>query len=604
MTKLIGRDSLVFHKAKPAIVLRSGDKLEILFQDGKTLSVRPKDVVVLHPGPIDFAELKPPPGDVLSAWELLEDAITTLAELAELAYGAYTPASAWAAWEWVIDGLYFTGEPDAIHAHSRAQIEKEQAARAARAAEARAWTGFIGRVRQHRFDPEDNRYLAEVEQVAWGRRDKSRVLAELGRAQTPESAHGLLLELGAWSEAVDPYPRRYDLPEQSPTLHLPELPAEDRRDLTHLAAFAIDDEGNRDPDDAISLDGDRIWVHVADVAALVTPESAADLEARARGANLYLPEGIAAMLPWQATERLGLGLTDVSPALSFGLRIGPDGAAGDLQVTPSWVRVQRLTYEQAEGMLDQPPLAALHRLASDFSARRGRQGAVALDLPEVRIRVVDGKVVITPLLSLRSREMVTDLMLMAGEAVAQMAIAAGLPMPYTVQDAGEPMDPPQTMSEMFAGRRRMRPSQQSVHPSPHAGLGLAAYVRVTSPLRRYLDLVAHQQVRALLAGQPLLDEPALLERLGAAEAVNGVVRRVEQLARQHWTLVYLQQQQPAWRGSGVIVEKTGLRATVLIPELAWEMRVHLREDLPLDSPVHVSFSGANLPLLDAHFRVS
>ncbi len=62
---------------------------------------------------------------------------------------------------------------------------------------------------------------------------------------------------------VNPYPRRMDLPAESPLLDLPELPAEERRDLTHLAAFAIDDEGNRDPDDAISLDGERLWVHVS-----------------------------------------------------------------------------------------------------------------------------------------------------------------------------------------------------------------------------------------------------------------------------------------------------------------------------------------------------
>jgi len=53
----------------------------------------------------------------------------------------------------------------------------------------------------------------------------------------------------------------------------------------------------------------------------------------------------------------------------------------------------------------------------------------------------------------------------------------------------------------------------------------------------------------------------------------------------------------------LVQEKMGLRATVLIPELAWEFRVHLREDLPLDSIVHVTCTGANLPLLDAHFRV-
>jgi exoribonuclease II len=601
MTQAIGRDSLVLYKTKPAVVIRSSDKLEILFQDGKTLSVRPKDLVVLHPGPIDFAKLKPPPGDVLSAWELLEGATTTLADLAELAYGAYTPASAWAAWEWVIDGLYFSGAPEAIQAHTSLQVEKERATRAVRAAEAQAWSGFLERVHQRRFEPEDNRYLAEVEQMAYGRRDKSRVLAELGRAQTPESAHGLLLELGVWDETFDPYPRRMDLPAESPVIDLPELPTEERRDLTHLPAFAIDDEGNRDPDDAISLDGDRLWIHVADVAALVTPDSASDLEARARGANLYLPEGVVTMLPWQATERLGLGLAEVSPALSFGLRIGADAAIADLEITPSWVRVTRLTYEEAEDMIEQEPLRTLHAWAGQREARRRQQGAVSLDLPEVRIKVIDGQVNIAPLLSLRSRNTVTELMLTAGEAVAQMAIERELPVPFTVQDAGEPMAAPQTLAEMFAGRRRMRPSQQSTRPGPHAGLGLPAYVRVTSPLRRYLDLVAHQQLRAWLAGRPPLDEPALLERVGAADAIGGAVRRAEGLARQHWTIVYLQQH-PDWSGEGVIVEKMGLRATVLIPELAWEFRVHLREDLPLDSVVQVTYVGANLPLLDAHLR--
>ncbi len=602
MTEPIARDSLVLHKTRPAVVLRGGDKLEILFQDGKTLSVRPKDLVVLHPGPIDFAELKPPPGDILAAWELLEGSTTTLAELAELAYGAYTPASAWAAWEWVIEGLYFSGEPDAIHAHTRQQVEKDAAARAARAAEAQAWNGFLQRARQHSFEPADSRYLVEVEQVAYGRRDKSRVLAELGRAQTAESAHGLLLELGVWDAAVNPYPQRFELPTEPSLAALPDLPSEERRDLTHLYTLAIDDEGNRDPDDAISLDGDRLWVHVADVAALVAPDSAADLEARARGANLYLPEGLVAMLPWQATERLGLGLAEVSPALSFGLRVQPDGAVVDLEITPSWVRVRRMTYEAAEGLIEEEPLRTLHGWAQRRAARRRQQGAVTLDLPEVRIKVADGQVAIDPMPTLRSRDTVAELMLMAGEAAAQMAVAHSLPLPFITQDAGEPMNPPQTLAEMVAGRRRLRPSQASTRPGPHAGLGLPAYVRITSPLRRYLDLVAHQQVRAYLAGRPALDEAALLERLGAAEAIGGAVRRAEQLARQHWTIVYLQQN-AGWSGEGVIVEKVGLRATVLIPALAWETRMHLREDLPLDSVVRVSFTGANLPLLDAHFRV-
>jgi exoribonuclease-2 len=44
----------------------------------------------------------------------------------------------------------------------------------------------------------------------------------------------------------------------------------------------MDDEGADTPDDALSLEGDRIWVHIADVAALAPPGSPVDDEARSR----------------------------------------------------------------------------------------------------------------------------------------------------------------------------------------------------------------------------------------------------------------------------------------------------------------------------------
>jgi exoribonuclease II len=113
------------------------------------------------------------------------------------------------------------------------------------------------------------------------------------------------------------------VPSEDPELPVPALPEEERLDLTGLPAYAIDDQGNQDPDDALSLDGDRLWVHVADVAALVHPAGEIEREARARGSNLYAPEGIVNMLPAAITEGLGLGLHEVSPALSIALRSTP-----------------------------------------------------------------------------------------------------------------------------------------------------------------------------------------------------------------------------------------------------------------------------------------
>ena len=96
------KDSLVLYKTRPARVERVGKKLQIELEAGETLQVRLKDVVLLHPGPLhSLDDLQPQSGEVETAWELLAGTTTTLAELAELAYGDFTPASAWEAWQLV-----------------------------------------------------------------------------------------------------------------------------------------------------------------------------------------------------------------------------------------------------------------------------------------------------------------------------------------------------------------------------------------------------------------------------------------------------------------------------------------------------------------------
>jgi exoribonuclease-2 len=582
-----------------------GDKLEIEVEGGERLRVRPKDVTLLHPGPLDnLGELVPQRGEVKTAWELLVGTTTRLGELAELVYGAYSPATAWAAWELVGNGLYFRGRPEEIVANTPEQVAREQAAREARAAEELAWAAFLARERAGQILPEDGRYLKEVERLALGEIDRSRVLRELRRAESAENAHAMLLELGYWDHTVVPYPQRLGLATAPPSAELPELPDEERTDLTHLAAFAIDDEGNQDPDDALSLEGERLWVHVADVAALVAPESAADLEAHARGATLYLPDGAVPMLPCQAIQRLGLGLAEVSPALSFGMEMGPTGEIISMQAVPSWVRVTRLSYEEAEARLDEEPFQALHRLAQVNQTRRQARRAISLYLPEVKIWVEDGQVAIRRLPRLRSRDMVLEAMLMAGEAAAGYALDQGIPFPFTAQEPPDTEERPgdEDMAGMFGLRRALKPGAYTGVPAPHAGLGLELYAQVTSPLRRYLDLVAHQQLRAHLRGEDPLEAQALLERVGAAAAASQDVRRAERLARRHWTLVYLTQH-PGWRGEGVVVEMRDRRARLLIPELDLEAQVHVRRDLSLNNVVRVEVEGINLAELDVHLKL-
>jgi exoribonuclease-2 len=596
-------DSLVLYKNRPARVTRSGEKIEIELDDGQTVSVRPKDVQLLHPGPLrSLRDLKPVIGDLNTAWELLAGSSTHLPELAELIYDEYTPAAAWAAWQHVADGLYFRGTPAAIEARTAEAVAHDRNSRAAKAAEERAWANFVDRARAHQFAAEDKRFLVEVEELALGRRQQSRVLHTLGRTESPEDAHALLLEVGYWSVTRNPYPIRLNLPTTPPVLALPPLPHEARLDLTHLPALAIDDAGNQDPDDALSLEPGRLWVHVADVAALVPPDSLADQEARARSASLYLPEGTASMLPPEATGQLGLGLNNVSPALSFGLAVNDAGQPVGFEIKPSWVRVQRLTYGEAETRLYEEPLAGLYRLAQAHLARRTANGAINLDLPEVKLRVVEGQVEINPILPLRSRDLVTETMLMCGAAVAQFVLNQNIPIPYILQPPPEEVNALPGLAGMFARRRAMKPGQRQVEPGPHTGLGLSLYTQVTSPLRRYPDLLVHQQLRAYLQGGPLLTTGQILERLGVAEAASGSLRQAERLARRHWTLVYLMQH-PGWQGEGIVVEKQGPRGLILIPELDLETWLFLPAKADLNSPVRLTLSQVNLPWLEPYFKV-
>ena len=602
----IPQNSLVLYKNGPARVIALGDKLDIELEDGRSLRVRPKDVALLHPGPLNgWCGLNAPAGEAEAACELLEGNSTTLADLADLVYGAYTPATAWATWRLLNEGLYFQGTPERITPRSLAEVAREQTERAVKAAERAAWNSFLVRARAGRCAEEDARYLQEVEEVAWKQREQSRVLQALDCGQTPINAHALLLRLGYWDVTANPWPRRVAAVLTAPLVELPALPEEPRRDLTDLPAFAIDDVGNLDPDDALSLDGDWLWVHVADVAALIPPDSFADREARARGATLYLPEITIPMAPEAVVQRLGLGLADRSPALSFGLRLDADGVVAEVDIAPSWVRVQRLSYEQVEERLDDDELLRrLHRLAQRHQDRRRANGAIFMDLPEVKMQVKDGRVSIQPLPRLQSRMLVAEAMVMAGEAAARFARERGLPFPFTTQEAAVdgPGREPIGLAAMCALRRSLRPRQYSSLPGPHGGLGLEIYAQVTSPLRRYLDLVAHQQLRAFLRGDALLDTQAMVERIGAAEAVAVGVRRAERLSREHWMMVYFQQH-PDWRGEGVLVEKRQPRGAVLIPALAFETRVKVAEDVAPDSVLPLRLTGVDLPERAAYFRV-
>jgi exoribonuclease-2 len=645
--------SLAAYKQRPALVTgREGDKLVIHLPGippapSQDLKVREKDLEALHPGPCTAAELAAlaagapePETPVREVWELAASESgkgdpLSFKELAELIWGSYSPQSAWGVFLLLREGLYFTGNPGALYPRPPEELEAEERKRAEKGQELRDRAAFLERLKRRALDRDtDGRFMQDVEALARGGTEKSRTLREAGLEESPARAHRLLLETGLWDLFVNPHPSRFGLSLNSAAPVPGPPPPEDRLDLTHLPAFAIDSPWSLDPDDAVSLEIPSspslpliLWVHVADPASSVGPGSPAEREARNRGATLYLPEGTSRMLADESLALFALGLSERSAALSFKITLRDDASPAGVEVVPSWVRVTRVSYEEADRLAAAsalepgeapgpvpaaaPVLAALNALGERAAARRLAAGAVSIDLPELHIALDQGQVRLEPLVPWKSAAAVRECMLLAGEGAAWWALyrapellgGKGLPFPYVGQERGEL---PARILPGYAGswqlRKSMRPRNLSLKPSLHQGLGLDLYTQVTSPLRRYTDLLAHQQIRAVLRGHEPLGEEEVLLRMGAGEAALAMTVQAERASRLHWTLVYLRDKIGS-RWEGVVVEKRGPKAHLLIPALGLDTQISPKKELEPNETLVVSLAALRIPEGEAVFSV-
>ncbi len=604
MDKLSINALVIYHGKAATVTAITTDKIEIRIEGGASKNVRAKDIEVIHPGPVAILPPPvPPEPNFAEIYELIEGSSIPFSEFVELAYGEFTPGAAWAAHQILLDGTYFTGSistsisgrpPDAVATTLATRKLKEE--------EKLARNALIRRIQSGSVIPEDRSSLREIEQVALGRVASSKLMRDLGMEATPEKAHALLLKLGTWNHLVNPWPDRFDIELSNPNVPLDSPPSEAREDLTGMISYAIDDQDSNDPDDAISFENGLVWVHIADPATVIIPDGSADLEARERGENLYLPETTVHMLPVEATRIFGLGLQETSPALSFGIRIATDGEAELEQIKLSTVHVQRLSYESATAHWDEEPLTQLDAELKRFKEKRREAGALFINLPEVKIRVVDGEVKISPCSITKERELVANAMLATGSAVAKYALTHDIPMPFVIQPPPDTEERGETFADMYALRKACNPSVTQTIAGKHSGLGLDPYVRVTSPLRRYADLLAHQQLRRHLKGEKLLSSIEIEERLSVSEAVAQTKRKLERYANEFWTLVYLEQH-PKWNGKAILATRQDDRSTFVIPELAYEFKNRFGGNIAIGETVDVELTGVDLANSTARMRI-
>lgn len=323
---------------------------------------------------------------------------------------------------------------------------------------------------------------------------------------------------------------------------VPQATIKEREDLRSLETFTIDPDTAKDFDDAISLSKEsgtyHLAVHIADVSHYVKQGSHLDKEAFLRANSTYFPGKCIPMLPHQLSDNLcslkpNVNRLTVTVFMDFDLT----GEMLRYRIARTVIKSQkRFTYKEARKILDgsvkskhKPTLELMNELCLLLKKKRYERGSVEFAMPELVVLVDEtGKPTGTDTIEYDiTHQLVEEFMLKANETVAKHLDSEGKGVPYRVHDepseenmrdfaflAGafgfklppkpsvsdiqkmfdEALDTPYGQYLATSYIRRMRLAIYSPMNIGHYGLSLTHYCHFTSPIRRYVDLVAHRLI--------------------------------------------------------------------------------------------------------------
>ena len=444
-----------------------------------------------------------------------------------------------------------------------------------------------------------------------------------------------------------------------------DLDAALRHDLTTTSTarpmVAIDDSQTTDVDDAISYDAETRTLHVY----IADPTSVLDFSSdfvqwlATRIRSVYLPERTVHMLPAAMVSAFSLSTTASNRAVEFSMQL-PAVAGGSIenfgvrlvQIAP----IRRVTYQEVDAVLrgaESPLPSQVTTMLRDLTAalhsvRQSRmaQAGPLFDFPSQAIALREEGCS----LSLRrnaemtaAEELVAECMILTGSHAAQIAERAGIAFPFRGQlepqmVTGESLDPTGVaeqssstlpLHEQFERMLRMQSALTSPSLQAHYSLGLQAYSHVTSPIRRFSDMLAHHQLKCLLADTPqhwwqskknreagtitpktsqpthsphrqLLTADGLSKLLLHVDHVGWQLKRMEKVSAKHWAQEYLRRfakLYPEHIHPCTVLESTvvakGAVVDVMMDEFGLQQRIFLRgsEGLPAGQTAHLRLAA-------------
>ena len=366
-----------------------------------------------------------------------------------------------------------------------------------------------------------------------------------------------------------------------------------RTDFRENMIFTIDGADAKDFDDAVEVyekedGGFKIGVHIADVSAFVKEGGEIDKDAVDRGTSIYLIYSVIPMLP----QILSNGSCSLVPhqdrlTMSFIMDIDSEGNLIEGETKLGVINSKkRFTYDEVNKIVEQndqetiaknkefvPMLNTMIKASAAIRANRDKRGQLNLDIPEAKILTDENghPTGIEPRYRGLAEMAIEDLMILTNEYVASTYDHMNLPFMYRVHEAPSPEKIEHFMHIARGMGHKVKNKKNGFYSSDvvkvlddeddelvktvlsslllrslpkayygptnvgHFGLASKAYMQVTSPIRRYPDLVAHRLIKKYMF-EPENFHKLNFDQIGEylsdiGKSTSAQERRAEQLER-------------------------------------------------------------------------
>jgi ribonuclease R len=334
-----------------------------------------------------------------------------------------------------------------------------------------------------------------------------------------------------------------------------------RQDLRKLLTFTLENDFSSDTlpfiETAFTVEKLRgkkwqFGIHIADIAHYIEPDSPLDKVAKKRGTAIYLGNKVLPLLPEAVINACSLSPGQDRLAMSILMTIDQNGQVAEFEIQPTVIEVDhQLSYQQVQSLLNdsetvEPKMADVveklkllfFTLSPLVKAQRIQRGSFEI-LSTTQVPYKDeGRLgAILTSSALPARALLTELVILAGKAVADHLKALDVPGIYCTQpepDWDELEDllklannlgleqsleseeeitsrDYQNITQSFSKssaievlsyllQSTLKSVKYSSHPAPHFGLAYEdCYTHCVSPGQRYADLVIQRILKIILA---------------------------------------------------------------------------------------------------------